>query len=268
MNQGNSTRHLADELEHLCRYWIFQRQTAGSPSGDHHAFSIAISREAGARGSLIGQEVGKELGWTVYDHQLLDRIAQDMGVRTKLLETVDEKQIGWLQETFESALAVPMVTEPAYVHHLVQTVRALGVHGQCVIVGRGAPFILPKEVCLRVRLRAPLSDRVAVLSKDLNLSQEDANRRVQAIDRERRNFVRTYFQREPNDLSHYDLIINTSRLSVAACTRLISEALRDLQAPTKAHSSCPEHDGDATIPPEERRTKGISDRDWGHRIVS
>ena len=252
MNQGNSTQHLADEMEHLCRYWNFQRQTAGSPSGDHHAFSIAISREAGARGSLIGQEVGKELGWTVYDHQLVDRIAQDMGVRTKLLETVDEKQIGWLQETVESALAVPMVTEPAYVHHLVQTVHALGVHGQCVIVGRGAPFILPKEMCLRVRLRAPLSDRVAVLSKDLNLSRDDVNRRVEAIDRERRNFVRTYFHRDPNDLSHYDLIINTSRFSVRACTRLISEALRDLQALTKAHSSCPEHDGDAISPPEER----------------
>jgi hypothetical protein len=229
MNQGNSTGRHVDELEHLCRNWTLQRHAAGSPSADRHALSATISREAGTHGTLIGQEVGKKLGWPVYDHQLLERIAQDMGIRTKLLETVDEKQSGWLKEAFESLFAVPMIPEAAYVHHLIQTVHALGVHGQCVIVGRGAPFILPKEACLRVRLMAPLSDRVAVFSKDLNSSEEDANRRVAAIDKERRNFVQTYFQRDPNDLSHYDLVIDTSRISVAACTRLICEALRGLQ---------------------------------------
>ena len=36
---------------------------------------ITISREAGARGSTVARLVGKKLGWTVYDQELLEYIA-------------------------------------------------------------------------------------------------------------------------------------------------------------------------------------------------
>ena len=230
MNQRSYIGQVGDELEHLYRHWNVRREAAESSMGSRSTgLSIGISREAGSGGSKIALAVGKELGWPVYDHQLLDRIAEDMGVRAKLLETVDEKRVGWLQQALEGAFGVPVVTEPAYIHHLVQTVHALGVHGHCVFVGRGAPFLLPRDTCLRVRLKAPLPDRMAALSKDLNLSPEDAKRRAAAIDKERRGFVHTYFRRDPNDLSQYDLVIDTSRFSVPACAQLISEALRDLQ---------------------------------------
>src|ERR1043165_5762457 len=148
--------HLAHRLQHVYQHWEKRRRMAPLPApaslGGLHAFSIAISREAGTNGTLIAQEVGKRLNWPVYDHQLLERISEDMGIQTKLLETVDEKQVSWLQEAFEAAFAVPRVPELGYVHHLIKTVLALGIHGECVIVGRGAPYILPPAATLRARL--------------------------------------------------------------------------------------------------------------------
>jgi cytidylate kinase len=224
---------LAHRLQHVYQHWEKRRRMAPLPApaslGGLHAFSIAISREAGTNGTLIAQEVGKRLNWPVYDHQLLERISEDMGIQTKLLETVDEKQVSWLQEAFEAAFAVPRVPELGYVHHLIKTVLALGIHGECVIVGRGAPYILPPAATLRVRLVAPLHDRIATISKDLTMSHEEARRHVEALDAERRHFVLNYFHKDPSDLRHYDLIINTARFSVTTSAGVIAHAARSLQ---------------------------------------
>src|SRR6516164_4473380 len=98
---------MEDTLSHhvgkACRHWEAQR-LAAAKKGDlspqmAHALTIAISREAGTRGAAIATEVGKKLEWHVYDHELLERIAQDMGLQASLLESVDERQKGWLRET-------------------------------------------------------------------------------------------------------------------------------------------------------------------------
>src|SRR5262249_32463135 len=97
------------------------------------------------------------------DRELLERVAGDLGVRTSLLESFDEQRKGWLQEAAEAFFHIPAVNETAYVRRLVETVLALGAHGACVIVGRGAPFILSPDTTLRVRLTAPRADRVAAI---------------------------------------------------------------------------------------------------------
>src|SRR5579859_1738914 len=89
-------------VEKACRHWEARRMAVEARTGSGlptpPAFAIALAREAGTQGTAIGQEVSKRLGWHVYDHELLEQIARDMGLRTNLLETVDEKHIGWLQE--------------------------------------------------------------------------------------------------------------------------------------------------------------------------
>src|SRR5262249_43319546 len=102
--------------------------------------------------------------------------------------------------------------------------------GNCVIVGRGAPHLLPPETTLRVRLVGDLPDRIAALGKDLGVSPEEAARQAEKLDRERDAFVRRHFHKDPAGPQHYDLLLNSSRFSVAECAELIIEALRRLQA--------------------------------------
>src|SRR4051812_29658707 len=40
-------------------------------------FTVAISRETGARGATIARRVARKLGWEVYDQELLEFMAQD-----------------------------------------------------------------------------------------------------------------------------------------------------------------------------------------------
>ena len=127
------------------------------------AFSITLERETGTLGSSVAEEVGKLLGWHLYDHELLEHIAKEMGLRSTLLESVDEREHSWLLELVEAFSSMPnkgewgeFVDEGSFVHYLAQTVLALGVHGECVIVGRGAGFSLPRPRPCGMLLVAPL----------------------------------------------------------------------------------------------------------------
>jgi cytidylate kinase len=236
-------RSLSQLVERACRHWEERRRTAAAhrdlPTRNSVAFTIAVSREVGTMGTAVAREVGNLLKWQVYDHELLERIAQEMGLRTALLESVDERQQSLLRECIGALLSaparsdwMPLLAESSYVHHLVETVLGLGVHGECVIVGRGAPFILPPATTLRVRLIGPVKERIAALKKTLRIPEKEAARQVRTVDRERHDFVRDHFLKDPADPRNYDLVLNATRLPTAAQASLIVDALRHLQSRT------------------------------------
>jgi len=200
---------------------------ARSPASEGHSrpFSIAISREAGTRGPAVALAVSERLGWKVYDHELLELVARDLKVRVKLLEVVDERHITWLQECVEAFAAVPAVREGKYVRHLIEILLSLATRGRCVIVGRGSPFVLPPATTLRVRLVAPLEDRIAVVSRERKLSRNEAARFVEVTDRDRARFVKMHFQRDSSSTRHYDLVLNTAQFSIDQCADLIVDAM-------------------------------------------
>jgi cytidylate kinase len=198
---------------------------ATQAAGNLRKFSIAISRETGTRGPAVARVVGERLGWPVYDRELLEIVARDLHVTAKLLENVDEHHVTWLQECVEAFAAVPAVREQKYVDHLIEVMLSLSGRGRCVIVGRGSLFVLPEATTLRVRLFAPLEDRIAVISQELHLSQSDAARHIVQTDRDRAHFVKLHFRRDPGDMRHYDLFLNTSQFSIDDCAQMIVDGL-------------------------------------------
>lgn len=193
------------------------------------AFTIALSRERGSGGAEVAREIGRQLGWQVYDRELLDRIAEEAGVRTELLSSIDEKRSHWLVELLESFGKASTMSSCAYVRHVVETMLALALHGECVIVGRGSAAVLPPETTLRLRIVAPVADRVKHLARRLGVSEAKAAHDIQKVDAERAAFVKGYFHQEVSDEHHYDLTINTARLSVEQAAGIAVDALRRRQ---------------------------------------
>jgi cytidylate kinase len=198
------------------------------------ALTIAISREKGANGTQVAEKLGERLGWPVYDRELLRRVAEDMGLRTSLLEGVDEKRTNWVMSLLDPFTVRNPVSEGTYLHHLMRLLVALATRGECIIVGRGAAQFLPAQGTLRVRLVAPLDDRVRVIQDRDGISREEAARRVKAADEDRSRFVREHFGKDPTAAAEYDLVLNTSRFSPEECAELIEQALRRCQARTGA----------------------------------
>jgi cytidylate kinase len=234
MDLKSSSQRLAAELEKARRHWQWRRgaeRPAEAPRPPAPpAFTVAVSREAGAGGASIARLVGAQLGWPVYDQELLAHIAEELGLRAALLEGLDERHVSWLTESLTSLSDARTVGQAGYVRHLVETVLSLGAHGGCVIVGRGAGHVLPRPTTLRVRLVAELNDRVAAFERLYGLSRDQAARRVQETDAERGRFVREYFGKDVADPVLYDLVLNASGFTQPECAALVVEALHRRQA--------------------------------------
>src|SRR4051812_35661516 len=105
MTSRNLLERQAHALAQAQVRWHAPRQEEAAPP----ACTVAIMRQAGTPGTSVAREVGARLGWTVYDHELIELIAQEMGLRTSLLESVDEKHQSWLLECAAALSSVPGV---------------------------------------------------------------------------------------------------------------------------------------------------------------
>jgi cytidylate kinase len=179
-------------------------------------------------------QLGARLGWPVYDRELLRKIAEEAGLRGNLVDSVDEKRKSWVASLFEGILSKHPGSEEAYIRHLTRVLLSMAARGECILVGRGAPQVLPAENTLRVRLVAPLADRIRAYGKKHGVSRDEAARKVDEIDKHRTRFVRETFNRDTTDPHGYDLILNTARFSAAECAELIEQALLRVQAPARA----------------------------------
>jgi len=193
-------------------------------------FTIAISREPGAKGTEVARELGQRLGWAVYDQELVDVVAREMGTEVDLLRLMDEKPMSWLEQCVVSMVSQYNLNHDSYMVHLIAAVRSLGQRGHCIIVGRGANFILPPGDTLHVRLVGDLHDRIAHMRRLKGLTEKEAKRWVEKTTHERLEFARKYFGKDVSDPRLYDVMLNTSRLKVPECAEVIIDALQCLEA--------------------------------------
>jgi cytidylate kinase len=203
-----------------------------APAPVNPAFTIAISREAGALGTTVANEIGRQLGWPVYDRELLDKVAEQMRRPSFHLQGIDERPASWLEDCLRALTTDHGVSTSVYIKYLAAAVRGLDLGGHCVVVGRGASCILPPATTVRVRLVAPLPERVKVIARRHGLIEKDAARWIAKTDRDRAEFVRTHFRADPAAADHYDLVLNSSRLTPAECARAVIEVLRMFETRT------------------------------------
>jgi cytidylate kinase len=193
---------------------------------------IAISREVGALGETIAREVGRRLECPVYDREIVDRIAEELRQPASRLRELDERPTFWIEDWMSGLSREKTISADTYVRHLIATLRGMAEFGRCVIVGRGAPHVLPKESTVRVRFIGARVDRILVIQDRRRCSEREAAAWVDRIDAERTEFVRRTLGVDPTDPHQYDLVLNTSRLLVHECAEVIVQAF--LRVETRA----------------------------------
>ena len=191
--------------------------------------SVAISREAGARGGTIARKVGEIVGWQVFDQESLDYLIQNDTAREQLLVELPATARAWADAHFNRLqLSLSIAADPDTAA-MVRLLLAVAARGDAVIVGRGAGFLLPVESTLHVRIIAPFERRVAYFAQALRLSREEAMTEVKERDERRAAFLKRTLNRDPADPSGYDAIVNVDRLGLEGAAQLIAWAIRTKQ---------------------------------------
>lgn len=202
----------------------YRGDAAEEPPGLPAGLSIAISREAGARGSTIARHAGSKLAWQVYPQDLLEYVTQDASARQEILDDLPAGAALWVEEHLARLQRVDGVSHNPSVVELARVVLFLGARGDAVVVGRGAGCVLPAASTLNIRIVAPLEDRIAYMAQWLRLTEDEAADHVRRLDQRRAEFVHTHFHRDPTDVHQYDLILNSSFLGEERCADLIVQA--------------------------------------------
>ena len=186
--------------------------------------TIAISREAGARGGTIAKRAGEKLGWQIFSQDLLEYISQDGPSRQELIDNLPAGGAAWVDAQLERLLKEQNLSRNPTILEMARIVLTLGAQGDVILLGRGAGCILPVRSTLHVRFVAPLEERIAYMSQWLRLTEEEAAEQVRKRDHKRLDFINTHFHRRPSDVHQYDLVLNSSSLGEEACADLIVQA--------------------------------------------
>lgn len=194
----------------------------GVPAG----LTIAISREAGARGGSIAKRAGVKLGWQVYTQEMMEYLTQEGGFRQEIDTQLPPAALAWIDEQQQRLLAEQSLARNPTVLDLSRMVLALGAQGEAIMLGRGAGLLLPAATTLNVRLVAPHADRVAYLSQWLRLSEAEAAVQVHSRDQRRADFLLAHFHQKAGDVHRYDMVLNTSLLGEERCADLIVHAAK------------------------------------------
>ncbi len=220
------------QAENYLSEWISNRQFDEFTDrlNLHHQLGpfISISREAGVGGSHIAQLVGEKLGWEVIDKQIVDFIAEKYDVSKMIVENLDEKNSALVGEFFSSLILDRDFSQPAYLHQLNRLVLLAAIHGNVVIVGRGAGFILPREKGLSVRLIASEKVRIDKFAKRKDISVQEAKKQVHRIDTQRKEFIKKNYAADCSNPLQFDLMINTTDQTDEQTATIIANAINSL----------------------------------------
>jgi cytidylate kinase len=193
---------------------------------------ITISREFGAGGSELGVLLGRELGWRVLDHELVQQLAARLRCEEGEVKAMDEHVPSLLERLASAAVITapelrvqsrPWATDPDCIASaarevLLEAARALpliivGHAGNCLFRGRSD--------VLRVRVTAPLEVRVRRVAERTGAAVAQAANAVRRKDSDRQQYLQRYYQSNLNDPCEYDLQINTGVISIEAASRLV-----------------------------------------------
>lgn len=185
---------------------------------------ITLSRRMGSGARIVARKLAEDLGWSLWDKELMDAIAEDANVSRKVAESFDEKTYSELELFARGALGDHEMSGFIYIRHLTKAVAVIAKLGNAIILGRGANFLLPEA--LNVRIDASDEHRIQNMMSYEDLTREQAEIRLHESDKEREAFLIQTFGKERVRAYHYDLEIWMDKFSTDDAVRIIKTALQ------------------------------------------
>jgi cytidylate kinase len=180
---------------------------------------ITVEREYGCGGGEIAQELANHLGWKLWDQSLTHEIAKLANVDYSCVLRCDERvdstfsrlaKAFW-RGSYESGASLAGTFDADSMVELAERVVTRAAEaGNCVVVGRGAPYFLRDRAdAFHVFLYAPRSEKIRRLQR-IGKSHGEAEELLDTVDRDRIAFVKHYFGADWPTRALYHMMLNTA----------------------------------------------------------
>ena len=182
---------------------------------------IAMTREMGSLGKDVAAGVAGALSIPVLHHEIIEPLANKMRLRKSHVIKLLEGHPSLFERLTADQTSLSIYTAE-------ETFRLAAEHPGAVVRSWGAANLLRQVahvVCVRVC--APKALRVQRMKERMK-SSDDAlvAREVDDNDEAHAAIVRRHFGVDWRDADHYDLVLNTERLSVGECVQNVLNVVR------------------------------------------
>jgi len=225
---------------------------------------ITISNQFGAGGPELGHELAKRLGIDYLDKEIIHKVALEVNVPSTQVEVFEAERHNKFRGFFSTIFDLDALKKKAnvleaaeaaeakyddrdkipyqfhvdgwldseiYKQMIVKVISALGKRGNVVIAGRGGQYILHDNPgTVHVRLVASFPDRVERIAAQKGMSKGTAEEYVSTLDSRSRDYLRFYFDCDPDQPTYYDLVLNTSRVNLDKCADIVEKLAREVRS--------------------------------------
>lgn len=206
-----------------------------------------IGREFGSGGKDVGVKLAERLGIKLYDKELLQQAAKESGFCEEIFENHDEKPTNsflysLVMDTYSmnGYSSAPFLDMP--LNHKVflaqfDTIKKIAAQESCVIVGRCADYALADNPdCINVFVHADMQNRIKLVSKRGNLSENKAKDMILKQDKQRASYYNYYTSKKWGDSSCYHLTLDSGKLGIDGCVDMILKFREIMDAQKNTHA--------------------------------
>ena len=187
-------------------------------------FAIAISRGSLSAASKLAEGLQAKLGGSIVPREEVIKAAENYGLGETGLreEHILKQHVPGFWERYTEARR----------HYLACFRGALFdfvLKGPVIYHGNLAHILLDDvPFVLRVRVNAPLENRVKILAAEQGLSEADAVAKITEIDKQRKRWVQFLYDVDTRDPVLFDIVLNLQRMTIDDATELVaSEVNKD-----------------------------------------
>ncbi len=200
-------------------------------------FTVTIARDFGCGGRTIGKMLAGRLGINYYDRDLIKLASEESGINISLFGKADENGRAALFKRYNRAYGEKIISPDSgdftsddnLFNIQAKIIKQLADRENCVLVGRCADYILKdRKNVLRVFIHASREYCVRNVMEKFALSEKEAERQAERINRARSTYYRYYTGREWDNARNYDLCLNSEDVGIERCVNIIEHYIRML----------------------------------------
>lgn len=198
---------------------------------------ITIERQYGSGGRVVGKRLAGELGIGFYDEEILKMTSEVSAIGEQYFRLADERAgnnllyriVGGLKNSLSEPSTKDDITSPDNLFRFQSSViRDLAKAESCVIMGRCADYVLDAEGMdfIKIFVYADMPTRIRRTMEVDGVDTKEALRRIKKIDKERKDYHKYFTDYEWDDMNHYDLTINATKIEYDQIAALIKEYIK------------------------------------------
>ena len=188
-------------------------------------FVITINRELGSGGRTVGRLLAEKLGVPFYDKAVIKALQEKFNLTTAEIEHLKGRKHSWWADV-ERILKIDggmnmdyympkkdsmpdLLTTDEMFKTETLILQDLAAEKSCVVAGRSGFHVFrdhPNH--LSILIQASMKHRIERVMSKQNLTEEEARKTIERVDKMRENYVKKYTGTSRYDTRNYQLVIS------------------------------------------------------------